>query len=73
MAKVYTHRVSIHGIEQFSAFVAMGTTSPRPQKFLQFYFTHCISQTSLSLRALMILDLIKIILRKCPHYTPEPR
>ena len=54
-------------------FVAMVTVLARQQKFYKFHFAHCIHQRNLSFKALMILELFRIMLSKCRHYTPEPR
>ena len=38
-----------------------------------FYFYNCVYILSLTLIAVMVLELFTIMFWKCRHYTPEPR
>ena len=70
--KSYIYSMSMYGIKQVSV-VAIVTTLSWQQKFFKSYFTQCIHQPNLSFIALMILELFRIMLSKCRHYTPKPR
>ena len=52
-------------------FVAMVTVSTCQQKFYKLHFTHCIHQQNLSFKALMILELFKIMLYQNAAIIPQ--
>ena len=54
-------------------FVAMVTASTRQRKFYKFCFIHCIQQPNLRFKPLIFLELFRVTLSKCRHYTPERR
>ena len=53
--------------------VAIVTTSSWQQNFYKFCFPRYIHQPNFSFMSLMILELFRIMLSKCRHYTPESR
>ena len=56
-----------------SGFVAKVTTLSRKQQLLHVLYRPRHPSINLSLMGLLILELFRIVLSKCNHYTPESR
>ena len=71
MAKAYIRIVSIYGIEQFVVFLPCNNFTTTAKIFASSISLTGSLKPSLSFKASMILDLYRIRLLKCRHYTPE--